>query len=97
VKILPEDIINVQAGGGKKDQSPIGPGDDLAIAVKELPDLDQEVMVSDKGQIELKLLGTMNILGQTTGDVEERIAAFLESTILKIAHVTVLVKNKTRG
>lgn len=98
VQILPDDIITIGPGGDKKGAVPIKPGDDLRVAVEELPDLDQVVRVSDNGQIELKLLGKMDVMRQTTEDVRQGIAALLESKYLKAApHVKVTVKDKTQN
>jgi TonB family protein len=97
VAVLPGDVINISAGGDKKDAVPVRPGDSLGIAVKELPDLDQTVRVSDTGLIELKVLGKMDVGGETTGGLEQRIASLLVSKYLKAARVTVTVVQKGRN
>jgi protein TonB len=76
----------------------IKPNDLLRITVQELPDLNQDVKVSDDGQANISVLGKMEVVGQTAKDLEKTLAALLQAKFLKAApHVTVVVKEKKRG
>jgi TonB family protein len=72
----------------------IKPRDLLQITVQELPDLNQEVRVSDDGLATLTLLGRLDVEGQTRADVEKNIAALLTAKYLKVAHVNVTIKDR---
>ncbi|MFJ5444669.1 polysaccharide export protein EpsE [Methylobacillus methanolivorans] len=70
----------------------LGPGDILRISVFEQPDLSLEVRVSDSGTITYPLIGEIMVGGETTANVERKIAAKLEQGgFLKNPHVSIIV------
>lgn len=70
----------------------IGPKDLLAINVFEVPELNITVRVSENGDINLPLLGTIKAGGLTRFQLEKRMADLLERSYLKNAQVTVFIK-----
>jgi polysaccharide export outer membrane protein len=70
----------------------IGPNDLLKITVYELPELDQEVRVSQDGSIVHVLLGKVDVAGLTAQELEKKLAGLLNKRFTEGAHVTVFIK-----
>jgi polysaccharide biosynthesis/export protein len=70
----------------------IGPNDLLKISVYELPELDQEVRVSQDGSIVHVLLGKVDVAGLTAQELEKKLAGLLNKRFTEGAHVTVFIK-----
>jgi polysaccharide export outer membrane protein len=69
----------------------IGPEDVLAVAVLEAPDLNRTLQVGATGDISLALIGTVQVAGLTTSEVEAAIAAKLREKYIRNPNVTVQV------
>jgi len=74
------------------DEYRIGPNDLLVITVFEQPELGQTVRVSEDGSVALSLLGKVAVAGLTTFELEKKLKALLEEKWLKVAHVSVFIR-----
>jgi len=73
-------------------QSPekLGAGDTVRITVFGQPDLTTEARVSERGTVDVPLIGTVKLAGQTTGDASKSIAdALVKGEFLKHPQVSV--------
>ena len=75
----------------------IKPKDQLQITVQETPTLNQQVTVSDDGLADFSVIGRVDVAGRTKKEVEKTISALLEAKILKVAHVTLSIKESKTG
>ena len=68
----------------------LGPGDTIHVTVFGQPDLTSDARVSERGTVDLPLVGPVKIAGQTPGDAAGAIAAALKKgQFLKHPQVTV--------
>ena len=75
----------------------VGPLDVLDISVFKVPDLSKSVQVSDRGTINLPLLGQVKAQGKTAQQIEAELTSRLGAKYLKDPQVTVFVKeNKSQ-
>jgi polysaccharide export outer membrane protein len=70
----------------------IGPEDLLEIAVLEAPDLNRTVRVSDDGAISLALLGSIQVAGLSTRELQANLEDRLRQTYMKDPQVSVFVQ-----
>jgi polysaccharide biosynthesis/export protein len=70
----------------------IGPEDLLEISVLEAPDLSRTVRVSDDGAISLPLLGSIQVAGLSTTEMEAVLEDLLRRTYMKDPQVSVFVQ-----
>jgi polysaccharide export outer membrane protein len=75
------------------DDYRIGAEDLLEISVFEAPELDRTVRVSANGQITLPLLGSSQVVGLTSRELEVVIQELLQRSYMKDPHVSVFVKD----
>ena len=86
-------LFSLCACAQSADGLKIGPGDLLNMEVFDVPELKQEIRVSDGGDAEFSLLGKINIGGLTVEEAERRIAAELEQRRLVVSpQVSLLVR-----
>ncbi len=64
---------------GAAHEARISPGDVVEVKIFGLPEMNQEVRVSDTGNIELPLIGPVAAQGLTASELEQKIAAALRS------------------
>jgi len=69
----------------------VGTGDRLDIKVYDQPELTGEYRVDGSGRISMPLISTISVAGQTTPEIERRIAAALRRTYLRDPSVSVQV------
>ncbi len=70
----------------------LGAGDLLVIKVFETEKLDTEVRVSSRGEINMPLLGEINVLNMTAAEVEQHIEDLYKKDYLHDPHVSVYIK-----
>jgi polysaccharide export outer membrane protein len=70
----------------------LGPRDVLEIKVFEVPELNLEQRISDKGAIDLPLLGEFTVSGQTAAEVRTRLETLLTTKYVNRANVSVVIK-----
>jgi polysaccharide export outer membrane protein len=71
----------------------LGPGDLLEIRVYGVPDLSQDMRVSASGELDMPLIGTVNIGGMTPRQAENELETRLKGGgFLKDPHVTIFPK-----
>lgn len=70
----------------------LGGGDLLDIKVFETEDLHTEVRVSSRGEINVPLLGNIDVLNKTAAEVEQQIEDLYREKYLHDPHVTVYIK-----
>ncbi len=70
----------------------LGAGDLLSIKVFETEKLDTEVRVSSRGVINVPLLGEVNVLNMTAGEVEQHLEALYQKDYLQDPHVSIYIK-----
>jgi polysaccharide export outer membrane protein len=70
----------------------IGPGDLLQIAVFQVEELNRTVRVRSDGAISLPLLGSVRVVGATSSELEEQLAARLREQYLQDPQVSVFVE-----
>ena len=70
----------------------IGPEDLLEISVLEAPDLNRTVRVSDDGAISLALLGSIQVAGRSTRQLQAVLEDRLRQTYMKDPQVSVFVQ-----
>lgn len=70
----------------------LGAGDLLAIKVFETEDLDAEVRVSSRGNINLPLIEDVHVLNLTAAEAEQKIEDLLRENYLHDPHVAVYIK-----
>jgi polysaccharide export outer membrane protein len=72
----------------------LGPGDLITVTVFDTPEMNQEVRVSDSGEVRLQLVGDVKVGGQTAGAAAKSIEdALISHNIMKVPQVTVKVKD----
>ena len=72
---------------------PIGPGDEIEIAVYGAPDLTQKVRVTAAGEVSLALVGNVHVGGSTADQAATVIERkYREGGFLNDPHITVYVK-----
>lgn len=71
----------------------VGPLDVLDVSVFKVPDLHQEVQVSEEGTINYPLVGEFKVTGKTAHDIERELTQKLGARFLRSPQVTVLVKD----
>ncbi len=92
---LPSARSTEEISPGKQDYR-IGVGDLLQVEVYDEPDLTKETRVLTDGKISLPLLGSVEALGLTVGELEQGITKRLGEKYLVDPHVTVFVKEFSR-
>ena len=70
----------------------IGPKDLLGITVLEIPELNVERRVDDKGSVALPLLGEINIAGKTAAEAQQQIEDLLRAKYVNRANVSITIK-----
>jgi polysaccharide export outer membrane protein len=87
----------LQLSGGSANSSThdyrIGAEDLLEISVFEAPELDRTVRVAANGQISLPLLGSSQVAGLTSRELEVVLQELLRRNYMKDPHVSVFVKD----
>jgi polysaccharide export outer membrane protein len=86
--VAQEPMGEVLAGADYK----IGPGDLLQIAVFQVEELNRTVRVRSDGAISLPLLGSVRLVGVTSSELEEQLAARLREEYLQDPQVSVFVE-----
>lgn len=74
---------------------PIGPADLLNIEVFQVPELSQTVRVNSKGYISLPLIGSVQISGLTSQQLEVYLAELLSEKYLQNPQVSVFIEEYT--
>ena len=82
--------LDAAAPGSKSYR--VGPQDVLDITVFMVPDLTKSVQVSERGLINLPLVGDVKAAGSTASEIERTLQARLGARYLKNPQVTVFVK-----
>jgi polysaccharide export outer membrane protein len=94
-RIEPEDVdpaVFFGSGASDREQYLIGPEDVLEVNVFELDQLNRTVRVLADGNINLPLIGLINVQGLTSTQVAERVAGKLQNRYVQNPQVNVLVK-----
>jgi polysaccharide export outer membrane protein len=94
-RIEPEDVdpaVFFGSGASDREQYLIGPEDVLDVNVFELDQLNRTVRVLADGNINLPLIGLINVQGLTSTQVSERVAGKLQNRYVQNPQVNVLVK-----
>lgn len=87
---LPCNVISqVWADEGAMGDYRLGPGDQIKISVLHEDNLSMEVRLSDQGTISYPMLGTVDVNGKTTREVEKIISQALSGTYLVEPKVSV--------
>ena len=73
----------------------LGPRDLIEIKVLEVPDLNVERRVSDRGTVALPLLGDFSVEGLTASEVRSKLEALLKEKYVNRADVSIVVKDYT--
>lgn len=86
--------LGLRGGGAAEVEPPasgyrLGPRDLLAVKVFEVPELNVEVRVSERGTLNLPLIGEVAAEGLTVPELEVRLKTFLESRYVNRATVSV--------
>ena len=71
----------------------LGPRDLLEIKVLEVPELNVERRVSDRGTVALPLLGDFPVEGLTASEVRSRLEALLTEKYVNRADVSIVIKD----
>ncbi len=71
----------------------LGPRDLLEIKVLEIPELNVERRVSDRGAVALPLLGDFPVEGLTAAEVRAKLEALLKEKYVNRADVSIIVKD----
>lgn len=71
----------------------LGPRDLLEIKVLEIPELNVERRVSDRGTVALPLLGDFPVEGLTAAEVRGKLEALLKEKYVNRADVSIIVKD----
>lgn len=93
-RIEPEDVdpaVFFGSGASDREQYLIGPEDVLEVNVFELDQLNRTVRVLADGNINLPLVGLINVQGLTSTQVAEHVAAKLRNRYVQNPQVNVLV------
>jgi len=78
------------SGAALAQAQKLGPGDTVHVTVFGQPDLTSDARVSDRGTVDLPLVGPVKVAGQTPSDAAGKIAAALKKgDFLKHPQVTV--------
>ena len=88
VAVMPLTIENSLYG----DDYLLGAGDLLAVTVFETQDLNTEVRISARGEINLPLLGDVNVLNLSAAEAEQKIEDLYKEKYLYDPHVAVYIK-----
>jgi polysaccharide export outer membrane protein len=83
-------LMVVAAPGMAQSAEKLGPGDAVRVTVFQQPDLTTEARVSERGTIDLPLVGTVKVAGETTAEAAKTIAeALKKGDFLKAPQVSV--------
>lgn len=77
---------------GAKEDYRIGAEDLVDISVFEVPELSRTVRVSASGEVSLPLLGTVQIAGMTTRELEQDLRERLRETYVRDPQVSVFIQ-----
>jgi polysaccharide export outer membrane protein len=82
-----------EAGDARHSESLfVGRGDLLQISIFREPDLEQKVRVKDSGDVDLNLVGAVNVAGKTPDDAAKAIEqAYIRGNYLNQPQVSVLI------
>lgn len=75
--LLTVTVASLAQESGSSHGLRIGPGDLISVEVFDVPELKQELRVSDAGDAELALIGKLHLAGMTVEDAEQAIAVQL--------------------
>jgi polysaccharide export outer membrane protein len=75
-----------------QQDSPVGPGDLLDIAVFGAPEMNCTVRVSSNGEISLQLLGAVRAAGLSPRQLESALEALLRRSYMQDPHVAVFIR-----
>jgi len=82
---------NATAGTPGQDYR-VGPGDLLRVTVFGSPELSTDARVAQSGTITVSLIGSVNVAGQSSAEVERTLAQkFIDGGFLKQPQVSVLI------
>ncbi len=71
----------------------VGPGDLIEMKVVNVPELGQDIRVSDQGDASINLIGSIHLAGLTTVQAQELIARrFQEGNFVLNPHVSVMIR-----
>lgn len=70
----------------------LGPGDLISITVFEAEELNRDVRVSSRGNINVALIGDVNVLNLTGAEAEQKIEDLYKKDYLHDPHVSVYIK-----
>jgi protein involved in polysaccharide export with SLBB domain len=73
----------------------VGPGDRLFLSVPQRQDLNRELVIDEKGQVALPLVGNVVVQGLTAGEIETRLLQSLREYYPSIKSVEVSVTRAT--
>lgn len=91
----PLDFASVEESAAQGDGYQIGAFDLLKIDVFQVPELSQTVRVNSKGYISLPLIGSVQISGLTSQQLEVYLAKLLGEKYLQSPQVTVFIEEYT--
>lgn len=83
-------IVLFSTLAGAQSSLKIGPGDLLNIEVFDVPELKQEVRVSDVGDADFAILGKIHVSEMTVGECTEKLGSLLQQRGL-VRHPQVLI------
>lgn len=69
----------------------IGPGDRIYLSVPQRPDLNRELVVSEKGEVALPLVGAVAVRGLTSKEIEARLLTSLREYYPSVSRVEVSI------
>ena len=76
--VQPDKGTMLQKASTREGLPPLGVGDQITIAVFGQPDLSAEVTVGESGSIMVPLIGTLNVLNMSAGQLESMVATRLK-------------------
>jgi len=79
LRVLLISIATVVACFAQTESLLIGPGDDLKVVVFDTPEMNQEIRVTDAGEIPLLFVGNVKVVNLTPGEAARVIADTLKS------------------
>ena len=79
-------------GGAAPSDYKVGPGDLVKITVYGAPDMSTEVRVAESGGITCPLIGSVQVAGLSTGEMEKLLAArYVDGGFLRQPQIAVLI------
>src|SRR6202046_5978415 len=83
-------VLTVQPAAAQKESLLIGPGDLIQVDVLDTPEMEQQVRVTDEGNVALAYLGSIHVAGETPAAAAASIQqALIEKKVMRHPQVTV--------